>query len=132
MTLLTAGFSLGVQVHQSPSAVIRKADGEVQLFCTHGQSDYRVMLWYQQPPGDTALKLVGYGYGEFRNDSVEEPFKKHFRLTGDLGGHKTKNGALSITNLKAPEHTATYFCAAREPQYFEHPSAVDKNLFLFS
>lgn len=127
--MLTAGVSLGVQIHQSPSAVIKKAGDNVQLVCTHGQSDYRVMLWYQQSPGDKALKLVGYGYVQFRNDSVEEPFRKHFKLAGDLSGDKTKNGSLSITSLKAPEHTATYFCAASKPQYIKDPPAPDKNLF---
>ncbi|KAI3367351.1 hypothetical protein L3Q82_026158 [Scortum barcoo] len=62
---LTAGVSLEVQVHQSPSEVIKKAGGDVQLVCTHEQSDYRVMLWYQQSPGDKALKLIGYGYVQF-------------------------------------------------------------------
>ncbi|CAB1449645.1 unnamed protein product [Pleuronectes platessa] len=54
------GISLGVQVHQSPSALIRKAGDAVQLICTHGQTDYTVMLWYQQSPRDQALKLIGY------------------------------------------------------------------------
>ena len=85
------------------------------------------MLWYQRSPGDTAMKLIGCGYSEFKDDSAEGPFRKHFRLTGDLG--ETKNGSLSIIDLKAAEHTATYFCAARRPQCVEHPSAPDKNLF---
>ncbi|XP_051250472.1 uncharacterized protein LOC127360220 isoform X4 [Dicentrarchus labrax] len=110
---LTAGISLGVQIHQSPSAVIGKAGGNVQLSCTHGQSNYRVMLWYQHTPGDRALKLIGYGYAQFSNNSVEEPFRKHFKLAGDLSGDN-KNGSLSIINLKALEHSAVYFCAARE------------------
>ena len=84
------------------------------------------MLWYQQSPGDTALKLVGYGYVDFRNDSVEAPFRKHFKLSGDLKADQ-KKGSLSITNLKAPEHTATYFCAASVAQHIKHPSALDKN-----
>ena len=126
------GFSLGVQIHQSPSAVIRTAGENVQLLCTHEQTDYRVMLWYQKSPGDTALKLIGYGYMQFTNDGVEEPFRKHFKLDGDLSGDKAKNGSLSIINLKALEHTATYFCAAREAQYVKHPSASDKNLFPFA
>ncbi|KAJ4920258.1 hypothetical protein JOQ06_021893 [Pogonophryne albipinna] len=72
------------RVDQSPSAVIRKAGEDVQLFCTHGHTDYRVMLWYQQPPGDKALELIGYGYSKFTNDSVEQRFRKHFKLAGDL------------------------------------------------
>ncbi|KAL7379564.1 hypothetical protein ABVT39_001412 [Epinephelus coioides] len=122
---LEYGFSLGIQIRQSPSA-IRKPGDDVQLFCTHEKSDYRVMLWYQRSPGDTALKLIGYGYVQFKNDSVEEPFRKHFKLSGDLTGDK-KNGSLSITNLKPLEHTATYFCAARvylskDKQVFQTPN----------
>ncbi|KAG7229203.1 hypothetical protein INR49_013146, partial [Caranx melampygus] len=108
-----ASLSVGIKIHQFPSDLIIKANDNVQLFCTHEQSDYRVMLWYQQSPGDKALKLLGYGYSEFKNDSVEPAFRQHFKLTGDLSGDKVKNGSLSISKLKAPEHTATYFCAAR-------------------
>lgn len=89
------------------------------------------MLWYQQLPGDKALKLVGYGYVEFKSDSVEESFRKDFKLSGDLSGDKTKKGFLTIADPKR-EHTATYFCAASKPQYIKHPSALYKNLFPFS
>uniref|UniRef100_A0A3Q0RTR7 Immunoglobulin V-set domain-containing protein n=1 Tax=Amphilophus citrinellus TaxID=61819 RepID=A0A3Q0RTR7_AMPCI len=121
-------FSLGVQLHQSPSSVIKKAGADVQICCTHGKSDHRVMLWYQQSPGQRALKLIGYGYATFNNDSVEAPFRKHFRLAGDLEGAK-KNGSLTIVDLKPLEHTATYFCAAREAHHLKHPSTLNKNLF---
>uniref|UniRef100_A0A3B5AV60 Ig-like domain-containing protein n=1 Tax=Stegastes partitus TaxID=144197 RepID=A0A3B5AV60_9TELE len=117
-----------IQVNQSPSAVFRKEGEEVQLICTHERSDYRVMLWYQKSPGDEALKLIGYGYTQFKDDGVEEPFRKHFKLAGNLSEDK-KNGSLSIISLKVQEHTATYFCAASEPQYIKHPPAPDKNLF---
>ena len=109
--LFTAGVSLGVQVHQSPSAAIRKAGEDVQLFCTHGQTDYRVMLWYQQPSGDKALKLIGYV--DYTKISNEELYKEHFNITGDLSGNTGKNGSLFIADLKASEHSAVYFCAAR-------------------
>ncbi|CAG5866801.1 unnamed protein product, partial [Menidia menidia] len=117
----------GSLVHQSPSVLIGKVDDEVQLVCSHGRSDYRVMLWYQQSPGKKALTLIGYGYTQFRNDSVEEAFRKHFSLAGDLSGDKVKNGSLFIKKLKTPEHTATYFCAARsnsskEKQVFQSPA----------
>lgn len=121
------GFSLGVQIHQSPS-VIKKADANVEILCKHEKSDYRVMLWYQKRRGETALKLVGYGYAKFNNDSVEEPFRKHFKLSGDLEGEK-KHSLLTIINLKPLEHTATYFCAAREAHCIKHPSSLNKNLF---
>ncbi|CAK6983855.1 Ig heavy chain V region 108A [Scomber scombrus] len=61
------GFSLGVQIHQSPSDIIQKVGDNVELVCTHEQADYTVMLWYQKSPGDTALKLIGYGNLKFTN-----------------------------------------------------------------
>ncbi|XP_038158653.1 T cell receptor beta chain MC.7.G5-like isoform X2 [Cyprinodon tularosa] len=115
------GFSLGIDIHQFPSNVISKTGSEVVLFCSHEQASHRVILWYQKSPGDEDLKLIGYGYGQFNNDSVEETFKKHFRLDGDLQSAK-KNLSLSIVGLKV-EHTATYYCATRtggnyDPAYF--------------
>lgn len=125
-SLLFSGLSLGVHIHQSPPAVFKHAGQDAQLLCTHGQSNYRVMLWYQKSPGEDTLTLIGHGYTLFNDDSVENPFKEHFRLAGDLNGDR-KNGSLSITNLKA-QHSAVYFCAAREAQHFKHPSAVNQNL----
>ena len=109
--MLTAGISLGVQVHQSPSALIRKAGDAVQLVCTHGQTDYTVMLWYQQSPTDQALKLIGYV--EYSKIYYEELYKEHFNITGDLSGNKAKNGSLFIVDLRESEHSAVYYCAAR-------------------
>lgn len=121
------GLSLGVHVHQFPSDIVTTAGADVQLFCSHKQADYRVVLWYQRTPGNTALKLIGYGYGQFGNDSVEESFKKHIQLSGDLNAAK-KNLSLSIKDVKVSEHNATYFCAAREAHYSKHPQTVNKNL----
>uniref|UniRef100_A0A3B5L4B4 Immunoglobulin V-set domain-containing protein n=1 Tax=Xiphophorus couchianus TaxID=32473 RepID=A0A3B5L4B4_9TELE len=98
-------FSLGIDIHQFPSNIVSNTSEDVQLFCSHNQSSYRVVLWYQKTPGDQALNLIGYGYGQISNDSVEEKFRKHFRLGGDLAAAK-KNLSLSIAGLKA-EHTAT-------------------------
>uniref|UniRef100_A0A8D0AJ16 Ig-like domain-containing protein n=1 Tax=Sander lucioperca TaxID=283035 RepID=A0A8D0AJ16_SANLU len=103
---LLTGFSLGVQVHQSPSAAIRKAGDDVQLVCTHRQPDYTVMLWYQQSPGDTALKLIGYV--QYSSTSYEESYKGHFNITGDLS---TSKGYLLIRTVNSSD-SAVYFCAA--------------------
>lgn len=118
-TLLTAGISLGVQVHQSPSAVIRKAGDNVQFVCTHGQTDYRVMLWYQKSPGDAALKLVGYV--DYSRISHEDLYKEHFNVTGDLSGNTEKNCSLFIMDLKESEHSAMYYCAARYARWSGSP-----------
>lgn len=108
--LLTAGISLGVQVRQSPSA-IRNAGDDVQLICTHEKTDYRVMLWYQQSPGDTALKLIGYV--DYSTIKYEGDFEKYCNITGDLSGNTAKRGSLFIAGLKESEHSAVYYCAAR-------------------
>lgn len=109
--LLTAGISLGVQVRQSPSAAIRNAGDDVQLICTHEKTDYRVMLWYQQSPGDTALKLIGYV--DYSTIKYEGDFEKYCNITGDLSGNTAKRGSLFIAGLKESEHSAVYYCAAR-------------------
>ncbi|XP_023272062.1 uncharacterized protein LOC111662437 [Seriola lalandi dorsalis] len=67
---------------RTPPALIRSLGDKVQLVCTHGQTDYRVMLWYQQPPGQTDMKLIGYlNYYEVK---MEKPYEQHFSIHGDL------------------------------------------------
>ncbi|KAJ4921227.1 hypothetical protein JOQ06_021915 [Pogonophryne albipinna] len=56
-----AGVSLGLDVRQSPSELIKPPGDKVQISCSHDRTDYRVILWYQRSPGDTALKLIGGG-----------------------------------------------------------------------
>ncbi len=69
------------------------------------------MLWYQQSPGDKALKLIGYV--NYAAISYEELYKDHFNISGDLSGNTGKNGSLFIVDLKESEHSAVYYCAAR-------------------
>uniref|UniRef100_A0AAV2JK94 Ig-like domain-containing protein n=1 Tax=Knipowitschia caucasica TaxID=637954 RepID=A0AAV2JK94_KNICA len=104
----------------SPPSVLVEVGAEVSLTCSHNRSDFRVMLWFRSRPNDTALDLIGYGYNEFNNDSVEQPFKENFKLKGDLKAN-VKNGFLIITNAQTEDHTATYYCAAREAQRSKIP-----------
>ncbi|GLD47687.1 uncharacterized protein AKAME5_000180200 [Lates japonicus] len=106
-----SGVSLGLEVRQSHSDLIIKPGDKVQIFCSHDKTDYRVMLWYQRSPGDTALKLIGYL--NFKDVKMEKPYDKDFSISGDLSGNTAKNGSL-ILNLAAQEHSAVYYCAARE------------------
>lgn len=115
-----SGFCLSVHVTQTPAAALHREDGNVTFTCSHTEAGSRVMLWYQRSPGDNALKLIGYGYGEFTSNNIEEPFKEHFSLEGDLNG-KVKIGYLSIQNLKPLEHTAEYICAVREAHCLKEP-----------
>uniref|UniRef100_A0A8C6VVX6 Ig-like domain-containing protein n=1 Tax=Nothobranchius furzeri TaxID=105023 RepID=A0A8C6VVX6_NOTFU len=110
---LVPGISLGLEVRQSPSDLFTNPDGKVQVFCTHDKTDFRLMLWYQRSPGDTALKLIGYLY--HKAVSMEDQYKDGFDLTGDLGGDATKNGSLLIKHVK-PGQSAVYFCAASRAQ----------------
>ncbi|CAL9686840.1 unnamed protein product [Knipowitschia caucasica] len=114
------GVSLAVFIHQSPPSVLVEVGAEVSLTCSHNRSDFRVMLWFRSRPNDTALDLIGYGYNKFNNDSVEQPFKENFKLKGDLKAN-VKNGFLIITNAQTEDHTATYYCAAREAQRSKIP-----------
>ncbi|KAK2892166.1 hypothetical protein Q8A73_017831 [Channa argus] len=56
------GVCLSLEVRQSPSEIITNPGVNVQIFCSHDKTDYRMMLWYQRSPGDTAMKLIGYLY----------------------------------------------------------------------
>ena len=69
------------------------------------------MLWYQRSPGDTAMKLIGYLYNQ--DATMEAPYDKEFEITGDLRGNTVKNGSLLIKAVRT-EHSAVYYCAARE------------------
>lgn len=68
------------------------------------------MSWYQKHPGDKALKRIGHVY--YSNIDIEDSLKEHFRITGDMSGSTAKNGSLLLVNLKAPDHSALYYCAA--------------------
>ena len=100
-------------MRQSPSDLIKSPGDKVQISCSHDRKDYRVILWYQRSPGDTALKLIGYLY--FKEATMEQPFKEDFNISGDLGGSTAKNASLIFKAVK-PEHGAVYFCAASKAQ----------------
>ncbi|CAI5695662.1 unnamed protein product [Oreochromis niloticus] len=107
------GVCVGIEVRQFPSEFITNVGSKVEIFCGHKKTDYRMMLWYQQLPGDTAMKLIGYLY--YKDDKFEDQYKDHFNITGDLSGNTAKNGSLIVKDAQQ-EHSAVYYCAAREAQ----------------
>ncbi|KAJ0062954.1 hypothetical protein NL108_009452, partial [Boleophthalmus pectinirostris] len=123
-SLCFAGISWAVLINQPPSLFVNLG-ATVSLDCSHNRSDYRVMLWYRLISNNTALDLIGYGYSDFTKDSVEQPFKDNFKLEGDLKAD-VKKGFLVITNI-TEEHTATYYCAAREAQYSNRATVTAQN-----
>ncbi|KAJ0008673.1 hypothetical protein NQD34_016088 [Periophthalmus magnuspinnatus] len=121
--LMTDGC-LGLQVHQSVSNVIKKPNEKVQIYCTHEKTDYRLMLWYQQPSGDTAMKLIGYLH--YEAVTMENQYETLCSISGDLGGTTTKNGSLSV-QLEGPEQSGVYFCAASQAHQYKDSNKVNKN-----
>ncbi len=107
---LFLGGCLGIEVHQTPSALIRSPGDKIQLVCTHKQTDYRVMLWYQQPPGQTDMKLIGHV--NYNNVIMEKSYEQQFNISGDLSLNDAKNVSL-IFQLTGAEDSAVYYCAAR-------------------
>ncbi|KAF6724068.1 Ig kappa chain V-I region Walker [Oryzias melastigma] len=107
--LLLADVCLGVEITQTPSEVLKKPGDEVQLVCSHGKTDYTYMQWYQNPPGDPALKRIGHlNYG---TPELETAFKNRFRISGDLSGEKAKNASVFIQRLQV-EDSGVFYCAA--------------------
>ncbi|KAF3700858.1 Ig heavy chain V region 3 Precursor [Channa argus] len=125
LCLWLQGVCLGVEVHQTPSALLRRPGDKVQLVCSHEKTDYVLMQWYQKSPGDQTLKRIGHVY--YSNIEHEKSFQNHFNITGDLSGQTAKNGSLFIVDLKAPEHTAVYYCAASYAHRQHIPSTLHKN-----
>lgn len=72
-----------------------------------------MMLWYQRPPGETAMKLIGYLY--HKQVTMEDQYKSNFIISGDLTGSTAKNSSL-IANTAQQEDSAVYYCAASKAQ----------------
>lgn len=68
------------------------------------------MYWFEKRPEGRALKRIGHV--SYDKIELEEAFKQHFNITGDMTGNEAKNGSLAIVDLKAPDHSAVYYCAA--------------------
>ncbi|MGH0141949.1 UNVERIFIED_CONTAM: hypothetical protein FKN15_074685 [Acipenser sinensis] len=81
MTLLLClpDFSDG-NVRQSPPSLSESPGHSAELQCSHDDSSYTHMYWYQQK-SKGALELIGYL--SYTDVKPEEKFKKRFNLTGD-------------------------------------------------
>ncbi|CAL8297283.1 unnamed protein product [Arctogadus glacialis] len=94
------GLSLGIEVHQTPSELIRKPGDSAEWFCMHRETDYQVMLWYQQSDGKRPL----IGHVNYKTSNVESVFIEDFTLSGDPSGETVMNSSLLVR---------LYYCAAR-------------------
>ncbi|CAB1330461.1 unnamed protein product, partial [Coregonus sp. 'balchen'] len=111
------------EVQQTPTAIIKRPEENVQLNCSHTIQNYNTILWYQQSAQNTALKLIGYVL--LTNPTVEDSFKERFTVSGD--GAIRKMAHLHIPKLRGTEDSAVYFCAASYAQCFTIPSLLYKN-----
>uniref|UniRef100_A0A8C7VBM7 Ig-like domain-containing protein n=1 Tax=Oncorhynchus mykiss TaxID=8022 RepID=A0A8C7VBM7_ONCMY len=100
--------SLSTEVHQIPIAILKGSKDNVQLTCNHTNPSYYTILWYQQSPGDTAMKLIGFAY--YETITMEKSFEKHFNVSGD----GSKEAYLHLLSLRSPEDSAVYYCAASQ------------------
>ncbi|KAF3700855.1 hypothetical protein EXN66_Car016543 [Channa argus] len=112
-----SGVCLSLEVRQSPSEIITNPGVNVQIFCSHDKTDYRMMLWYQRSPGDTAMKLIGYLY--FKDVKMEDLYIKDFNLSGDLSVNTVKNG--SLITLAGQEHNVYL---SKEQKVFQSPAEL--------
>ncbi len=109
--LFFIGESLSDRVHQNPLHLITNAEQTVQLNCSHTNKDFRMILWYQQLKGDSALNLIGYV--SYTNPTPEDQYKNQF----SIGGNGAKSSTLNVTlERKHVGNTAVYYCAASKAQ----------------
>lgn len=67
------------------------------------------MLWYQLPPGQADIKLIGYL--EYSTAYMEKQYEHLFNISGDLSQNNAKNVSL-IFQPTGAEDSAAYYCAA--------------------
>lgn len=101
---------MSVDVHQMPPDVLRRPGEDVQVFCSHEKTDYRLMYWFQKLPSGRELRRIGHV--NYEKVYLEKSFTQHFNMTGDMSGNEPKNGSLLIASLRASDHSAMYYCAA--------------------
>uniref|UniRef100_A0AAY5EXV4 Ig-like domain-containing protein n=1 Tax=Electrophorus electricus TaxID=8005 RepID=A0AAY5EXV4_ELEEL len=93
-----------LSIQQSPPHVLQRPDQrEAKLGCSHGDSNYPYMYWYQQKSG--SLMLIGMLH--YERAAPEDNFKARF----DITGHSKSKAFLVISNITSLD-SGVYFCAA--------------------
>ena len=104
---------------------IRKPGDGAELFCMHGETDYRVMLWYQQSAGQRDLSLIRHVNNKTSN--VENVFIKYFKLSGDLSGETVINSTLLVQLKDLEKSGLYYYCAPRLARQHTPTTILYKN-----
>ncbi|KAL4604800.1 hypothetical protein GN956_G25583, partial [Arapaima gigas] len=94
-------------VRQTPAELIKNPEDNITLTCSHHDSSFDKMLWYQQVHGE-GLRLLGLL-------SFKEVLEQQdgFSISGDA----EKEAFLQITSAR-PQHTAVYMCAVSKAQCY--------------
>ncbi|KAJ8340916.1 hypothetical protein SKAU_G00332070 [Synaphobranchus kaupii] len=101
-----ASLTNSVKFEQIPACTARPGQ-QVEIKCSHDDSDLLVMYWYEQQVESKALHLVGFGYST-GDPTYEAPFTSRFQLRRE----SVQKGSLVISNVTGAD-SAAYFCAAK-------------------
>lgn len=109
-------------VQQTPTALIKHHGDEVQINCSHSNTNFEMIQWYKQSAGENDMALIGYV--RFSSATVENQFKETYNVAGD--GKSLAH--LHIPKLSRSEDSAVYFCAASKAQCYKNPQSSTKTL----
>uniref|UniRef100_A0A670Z548 Ig-like domain-containing protein n=1 Tax=Pseudonaja textilis TaxID=8673 RepID=A0A670Z548_PSETE len=104
-------ISLGsaVTVTQTPSFVSGSTGKNISFRCSVDEAGYR-LYWYQQLPGETELKVLGY-LSSFDRDLQEKDKDLQNRLKAKWEDPNSRKMHLDLLGLQASD-TGFYLCAA--------------------
>lgn len=103
------GHGSALTVIQTPNFANGSTGQSVYFKCSVNEAGYR-LYWYQQLPGKTELKVLGYLY---TSDKELQEIHKDWenRLEGKWEGSKKQEMRLDLLRLQAND-TGFYLCAA--------------------
>lgn len=101
-------LSSSLRIKQPADLLVKPGQGEANVDCHHGDTNYPYMLWYRHrsAEGQRTMELIGYLYNE--NPNPEGNFAARFKM----GGNSKGRAYLTIANITLTD-SAQYFCAAR-------------------
>ncbi|KAL4593330.1 hypothetical protein GN956_G26787, partial [Arapaima gigas] len=63
-----------------PAFLTHRVKDQVEIPCSHDDSNLKVMLWYRQAKNSTAVALIAYGYSGV-TPNYENNFSTRFEMT---------------------------------------------------
>ncbi|KAI4898445.1 hypothetical protein NFI96_000501 [Prochilodus magdalenae] len=104
----TAHGAASVNVQQ-PLMLFANESNTAKIECSHDDSTYTTVLWYQQKSNSTVMALIGYTVGKGKQNK-----EKEFDARFQLNRQETVDGDLTISGL-LPSDSAVYYCAVSNP-----------------